>query len=145
MNALIPTILVLMQFFCIFFLAFRANYSQFIFFPLILFISGMAVGLVALYEIRRSKFSFFPHVRPGAKLVTTGIYRYLRHPMYLAVLWVCLSFFVSNGSVVNGFIYFLLCFTLYAKILLEEVYLLAVFPQYATYLKESKRIFPFVW
>lgn len=145
MHTFVPNLLVLSQFFCIFFLASIANYAQFVVVPALLFVSGLAVGLVAVNEMRKSKFSFFPHVKPGAKLVTGGIYRYIRHPMYLAVLGLCLSFLCSNFSVLNALVFFILFLTLYLKILLEEVNLLAVFPQYASYIKKSKRLLPFIW
>ncbi len=47
---------------------------------------GIALGLWALTANRPGNFNIRPEPRAGGHLVTDGPYRFVRHPMYLAVL-----------------------------------------------------------
>ena len=137
--------LVLMQFFCIFFLIFKSQVPFQNLFSSIFIFLGLFIGFYALYSFRVTKFSFFPQLRPGSKWVSDGIYKYLRHPMYLGVLLFSFGFFFSSVNAINAGILFVLFLVLYAKIIIEEQQLVMVFPDYINYLKSSKRLIPFVW
>ena len=79
-------------------------------------------------------------------LVTTGIYRYIRHPMYSSLLflaWGALLKSVSLGTLVlaGGA---MLALTATAKV--EEAENVARFGQeYRDYMKQTRRFIPFVW
>lgn len=51
---------------------------------LLLLAAGLTVRLLALWEFRRQRASIAPETWVPPHLVTTGIYRFVRHPMYLA-------------------------------------------------------------
>jgi protein-S-isoprenylcysteine O-methyltransferase Ste14 len=81
-------------------------------------------------------------------LVTSGPYRYWRHPIYAALL-----FFVWTGVLTQGGIPSLLSLLLAVvatvttgvRILSEEKLLKATFPDYAAYAAQTRRLIPFVY
>ena len=79
------------------------------------------------------------------EMVSSGPYRFTRHPMYLAKLLVAVGNFVLSGS-----LWFVLMFTYLAletlrTIFNEEKYLSAFIPAYEDYKKKTKRMIPFVF
>lgn len=80
-------------------------------------------------------------------LVQTGIYRYIRHPMYLSALLNSLAvalIFSSWGALLV--ILFLEVPAVLKRIRVEEALMLEHFPdQYSAYMQHSKRIIPGIW
>ena len=79
------------------------------------------------------------------ELISSGPYKFTRHPMYLAKLIVVVGNFVISGS-----LWFLLMFVYLAlettrTILHEERYLATSLPGYADYKKRTTRMIPFVF
>jgi protein-S-isoprenylcysteine O-methyltransferase Ste14 len=54
---------------------------------------GAAVRVLALWEFRRHRASLVPERWVPSQLVETGIYRFVRHPMYLADVLVCTGWY----------------------------------------------------
>jgi len=85
-------------------------------------------------------------VQNGQKVVDTGLYGIVRHPMYAATVFLFLSVPVVLGS-----LWALLCFLPYVvviviRIINEEDVLSRELPGYGEYQKKVKyRLFPFVW
>ena len=78
-------------------------------------------------------------------LVTTGPYRYWRHPIYAAIIY-----FVWAGQVqAPGAVPLALAATaslgLFARMLIEERFLTQAYPEYPKYAKKAKRLIPFVY
>ena len=86
-----------------------------------------------------------PEPRQGAMLVKTGIYKYLRHPMYSAVLLASLGMAMANPLWWRWLLWLVLVIVIVVKIKLEESYLLANHPDYADYCSSTKRVVPLVW
>ena len=62
---------------------------------LILWGAGLAVALAALFEFRRAKTTVNPFTPEAtAAIVTSGIYRYSRNPMYVGLLLALIGWFV---------------------------------------------------
>lgn len=62
---------------------------------LILWSAGMAIALAALFEFRRAKTTVNPLTpEAAAAIVTSGIYRYSRNPMYVGLLLALIGWFV---------------------------------------------------
>lgn len=85
-------------------------------------------------------------VQEGQKVVDTGLYGIVRHPMYAVTVWLFLSIPLVLGS-----FWSLLCFAPYpiviiVRILNEEKVLTAELDGYADYKKKVKyRLIPFIW
>lgn len=77
-------------------------------------------------------------------LVTTGPYRYLRHPIYAAILWFLLIGVASHPSLPNVGLGLLAGAAVAVRIAAEERFLAERYPQYAEYAARTKRVLPFV-
>lgn len=86
-----------------------------------------------------------PVPRDNAILKTTGLYKYVRHPMYFTVLVLLLGvilYFQAFFSLIWLVIAF---FFLVYKSTFEESYLMKKFPEYTAYRSATKRIIPFTY
>jgi protein-S-isoprenylcysteine O-methyltransferase Ste14 len=106
---------------------------------------GLAVGAWALSANRPGNFNVRPEPKTGGQLVTGGPYRFVRHPMYLAVLLVALGCCVGYGTSWRWGALAGLGLVLAIKARVEERALTALHPGYADYARRSKRIVPLLW
>lgn len=104
---------------------------------------GVAIGLWALAANRPGNFNIRPEPRHGGVLVTHGPYRWVRHPMYLAVLAFTAAFAVA-GDAWQWAAWAALVAVLYAKAVREERGLAAMHAGYAAYRSRTRAIIPFV-
>jgi protein-S-isoprenylcysteine O-methyltransferase Ste14 len=107
--------------------------------------AGVALGAWALTANRPGNFNVRPLPREGGRLATTGPYRWVRHPMYAAVLLVTLGGCIAFGGGWRWLAWLALSGVLHAKAGLEEQAMAAHHPDYADYAARTKRIVPFVW
>jgi len=107
--------------------------------------AGIAVGAWALTANRPGNFNIRPEPKPGGRLATGGPYRYVRHPMYLAVVLAMLGFCLGYGTPWRWAALAALGIVLAVKVGIEEQAMAARHPGYAEYARSRKRIVPFVW
>lgn len=105
-------------------------------------LTGIFIGVWAIYEMRRSKLNIAPHIRKGAILITSGPYHFVRHPMYLALLLLLLPMINENQSTLNFFVFSVFLVNLLLKLLYEEGLLRNQFDNYSDYAKKTKRLIP---
>ena len=103
---------------------------------------GVALGLWALMTLRY--FHILPDIRAGSQLVTNGPYRYIRHPMYSALLLVTFALILDVFSLERVFIWVILTGDLWVKLTFEEKILTRHFGEYEAYQKQTKRLIPFL-
>ena len=85
-------------------------------------------------------------VQDGQKVVDTGFYGVVRHPMYLSTLLLFLSMPLILGSIPSLIVMLLYPIILRRRILNEEAVLLKGLEGYADYMKKVRyRVIPFVW
>ena len=106
--------------------------------------AGLAFGLWAISANRPGNFNIRPDPKEGGTLVTGGPYRWVRHPMYLAVLLVMAAFVVA-GDAAQAVLWLLLAAVLDAKAVREERGLALVHPGYAAYRGRTRALIPFVF
>lgn len=112
---------------------------------LLLEVAGVALLGWAAWSMRRSVPNVLPDVRQGATLQRHGPYRWIRHPMYAALLLITLALLLAEFSGLRLAAWLLLAANLVIKLQYEEKLLLARFPDYAAYQRTSKRLIPFIY
>lgn len=106
---------------------------------------GALLALWALSINRLGNFNIHPEPRVGGTLVQLGPYRWVRHPMYTAVM-VCGLASAWASSVGFGWLSFLgLVAVLAVKADLEERWMREVHPGYAAYCRRTRRFIPWVY
>jgi protein-S-isoprenylcysteine O-methyltransferase Ste14 len=79
------------------------------------------------------------------KLVTTGPYRWLRHPIYAAIIYFSLASIIAYPFIETIAGVVLIGVGLLLRMILEEKSLLSTYDDYAEYSKHTKRIIPFIF
>ncbi len=113
-------------------------------FALLIFLLGCSFGLYTVRHNPLGNFNITPEIKENASLITTGAYRYIRHPMYFSVLVMMLGVVVSEPTLLSLFIYVLLVVTLFLKAHKEETLWVEQSREYRNYRLQTKRIIPFV-
>jgi protein-S-isoprenylcysteine O-methyltransferase Ste14 len=109
------------------------------------YLVGWIIGISALWAFQRSRLSVFPEPNAGSQLLTHGIYRHIRHPIYTAVLLIAGSLAFEDGSRMRIVAWVLLLVVLLMKMDYEERLLLQKFPGYSDYKKKTWRLIPLVY
>src|SRR5688572_27712887 len=93
-------ILVLIQAVCSVGLVFSNGIIPGNIFLVILWAAGILLGIWAMAEFR-FRFNIFPELLEDSKLVTSGPFRYVRHPIYTAVLMITLAYLINTPKIQN--------------------------------------------
>jgi protein-S-isoprenylcysteine O-methyltransferase Ste14 len=78
-------------------------------------------------------------------LVTWGSYKYLRHPIYAAVLYFLWAGVLTHPGIINGLSGALVTVGLAVRMAAEERLVAERYPEYAAYAAHTKRIIPFIF
>ena len=113
-------------------------------FALLIFVLGGGFGLYTIKHNKLGNFNITPDIKENASLITTGAYRYIRHPMYFSVLVMMFGVVVSKPTLFSFFIYVLLVVTLFLKAKKEEMLWMERSSEYKNYMRKTKRIIPFL-
>jgi len=140
-------ILVFLQFFII-----TLHFFQFEFIPqkqiikvtpfsyivgVLIIIIAFIILLVAIKDLGRN-LSPFPRPIYKSNLVTKGIYRFMRHPMYYSLIFISIGVFIIKLSIYYLFLTISLTLIIKFKIALEEKYLMNKYKNYSLYKNEVK-------
>ena len=104
---------------------------------ILIIIFSLIIMLVAIKDLGRN-LSPLPRPTTNGNLVTSGIYRFTRHPMYYSLIFISVGFFIINLSIYNLFLTISLVLIIRFKIVLEERYLKNKFKNYLLYKNEVK-------
>lgn len=105
---------------------------------------GLALGAWALTANRPGNFNIRPEPKDGARFVTGGPYRWIRHPMYAALMIAGAGFCVGYGTPWRWAALVALSAVLHLKADVEEAAMTARHSGYADYVRRTKRIVPFI-
>ena len=147
LKAVYEIILVFLQFFIIFLHFFQWEFipqkqiiqtSPFSYFlGILIVIIAFIIMLVSIKDLGRN-LSPFPRPINNSNLVTTGIYRFTRHPMYYSLIFISIGVFIIKLSIYYLFLTISLALIIKFKIALEEKYLMNKFKNYLFYKNEVK-------
>ncbi len=107
------------------------------FMGILISIIAFIIMLVAIKDLGRN-FSPFPRPITNSNLVTTGIYRFTRHPIYYSLIFISFGFFITKLSIYYLCLSINLALIIKLKIILEEQYLNNKFKNYLLYKNEVK-------
>ena len=139
-------ILVTLQFFIIFLMFLEySTQTQYLYVGLAITFLGITIGILAFQEHESNNFNIRPDIKENCKLVTTGIYTYIRHPMYLAVLLSMLGVVVIYFTYYELILFICLLSTLLVKLFYEESLWKCHSSAYNEYLRNTKRLIPYIF
>ena len=114
--------------------------------PVVIALQVLGVLLMLWARVTFGRRSFHAAAQPTAGgLVTTGPYRYLRHPIYTAAFFFVWPPAIFRGSAPAIGFATLLSIGAITRMLCEEYLLVRQYPDYAAYAKSTKRMIPFVF
>jgi protein-S-isoprenylcysteine O-methyltransferase Ste14 len=87
----------------------------------------------------------FPRPLPGGRLVTSGPYGFVRHPIYLGLLVLCLGWALASTSPLRVAMTVVLFVFFDLKARREEIWLLERYPDYANYRKVVRKLVPGIY
>ncbi len=112
---------------------------------LALSVLGILMGLYTLAHNRLGNFAVYPEPLEQARLITSGPYRWVRHPMYLSLLLFMAGIALWNGTLWNHLSLIALLIAILGKMQREERHLRAKFADYADYCRRCKRLIPLIY
>jgi len=108
---------------------------------LITAVVGAVVILLAFIKLN-TNLSPFPSPKTNAELIRSGVYKYVRHPIYSGILIVLFSYGLYTTSSYKLSITIILYALFYFKSAYEEARLEEMFTDYRSYKKSTGRFFP---
>lgn len=115
--------------------------------PFVFFFQVTAIVIISLgvWEMRQNKFYRIPDIGRQEKLVTSGIYKYIRHPMYLSQLLFIGALLLNFFSYTRLIVFIFLAIDFVLKMKYEETLLEKYFKEYKTYKKHSYKLIPLIY
>ena len=114
--------------------------------PVVIALQVFAVLLMlwARMTLGARSFHFSANPTQGG-LVTRGPYRYVRHPIYAAVVIFIVAGVIANLSILNGILGLVVVLGMIIRALCEERFLRAEYSEYVEYSSHTWRMIPFVF
>ena len=103
----------------------------------LLIIISTIVMLISIKDLG-SNLSPFPRPIVNGNLTTSGIYSFIRHPMYYSLILISFGFFITKLSFYHLCLTISLALIIKFKIILEEKYLNKKFKNYLIYTNKVK-------
>ena len=112
---------------------------------IVLFVIGFAIELIAHITLGRNYTSML-FIRENHRLIRHGIYRYIRHPLYLGVLLASIGLAVYGLSLPGVLIMSALVLVFIFRIRIEERMLVETFGDaYRQYRKTTSKLISFIY
>jgi protein-S-isoprenylcysteine O-methyltransferase Ste14 len=114
--------------------------------PIGIIVQVGAVGLMIWARITFGFRSFHAAANTTkGRLVTNGPFRWLRHPIYSAVIYFTWAGVMSHLHWDSAAAALVVTLSLFARMLFEESFLRAAYEEYQAYSKQTARLIPFVF
>lgn len=104
-----------------------------------------AVGVLIMFSALatiRDTVQINPEPKAGGQLTTTGIYRFLRHPIYTAIILMVVGLFLKKPTILMAVAGASIVIFLLLKVRFEEKLLRATYPGYAEYQRRVCGVLP---
>jgi protein-S-isoprenylcysteine O-methyltransferase Ste14 len=102
---------------------------------------GIIISLVSLLALNKN-LSAFPTPKQSAELIQSGIYKYIRHPIYSGILFFTFGFSIYSENTLRLLIFFTLLILFRFKAAYEEKLLQNKFSNYDVYKKTTGMFLP---
>ena len=123
-----------------------ATHSLFSPSPVVIAVQVAAVALMVWARVTFGRRSFHAAANPTeGGLVTTGPYRFVRHPIYTAVCLFVFAGALAHVSLTAAGLALLVFLGALGRMLPEERLVLQRYPEYAEYAARTKRMLPLVF
>lgn len=114
--------------------------------PIVIIIQILAFGLMIWARITFGFKSFQVSANISKeKLITNGPYKWLRHPIYAAVIYFFLACIIAYPNIETIIAVTFIVSSTFTRMLLEEKSLKENFIEYDSYSKQTKRLIPFIF
>jgi protein-S-isoprenylcysteine O-methyltransferase Ste14 len=112
---------------------------------LLLLLAGVGVANAGLISLGWRNLTALPYPRPGAELVVSGAYRWVRHPIYSGVILGAIGWSLMVNNILALALTAVLIFFLDLKSRQEEVWLRQRYPAYADYQERVPKLIPWLY
>ena len=143
-SPLYSKLLVVLQFGIIGLMVLFSNTLLSSFLALGIFLIGSAIGIVAISCNKIGNFNIQPELKEDCKLITSGIYGYIRHPMYTSVSVMMFGVLLTTPTLLESGFFLGLISTLYLKASREEKLWLNHHNGYQNYKERTKLFIPYI-
>jgi len=114
--------------------------------PVAIITEVLAVALMVWARLTFGQRSFHAAANPSTGgLVTTGPYRFIRHPIYTAACLFGWSGILAHWSLINVMLGALLFAGAVGRMLCEERLIIEIYPEYRDYAQATKRMVPYIF
>jgi protein-S-isoprenylcysteine O-methyltransferase Ste14 len=112
---------------------------------LVIVFIALLIGILAIKENNFNNFNITPYIKNNSKLITNGIYKYIRHPMYSSVLLGMFGIVILYFDTLDFILYIILFINMIIKMYYEEYLWNNKTLTYQKYSKKTKRLIPFIF
>lgn len=138
-------ILVAAQFIILLILLCGTSFHTFKLLPELIIAFALLLAFWAIATMSKTRLRIFPEPAQNAILITSGPYKYIRHPMYTALIIACTGLVIADFTWIRLCLLVTICVVLIIKLLYEEELLTSTFTGYIQYKKNTFRLFPFIF
>ena len=112
---------------------------------LFLVVQVLAIALMpwARRSFQPGQFNIHAEPKEG-QMISSGPYKYIRHPMYASALVIIWSGVLGHFSYLNFVIGVIVAVVISIRIMIEEQNLRAHYPEYSDFSRKTKMIIPFI-
>lgn len=125
-------------------LVLSTDWQQFNGIALGFYCGSFSITIRSIIVMPLGTFNIRPTLKTGAKLVISGPYRYIRHPIYVGVLLFCAGLVATSWNGPRIGLLTALFLVLYVKASIEEKILLSSFPDYQKLKEKTGMFFPWL-
>ena len=111
----------------------------------IIVVIGLTLAIVGAYTLGSKTYSSLTRPLETNVFTQKGLYRYIRHPIYIGMLTAGLAFLLSRLTIQVGLAFLLLFLFTNIRADLEEGLLEERHPEYSAYKAQTKRYIPFIY